>query len=109
MVGRYPHTLVYSTPESGGEYNPVTGEYSEVVPGEDVLVACRAKPNGAGKHITGKGGVQQEYSYDLGFPKGTAPIPENTIVTILGVNDEELYKGELIQFQEGVWSVRAWV
>lgn len=110
MAGsRYPHTLTYETAESGGEYDPIEGEYTPVIPGEPVLVACRANPASAGSTVNGKGGVIQEYRYDLGFPKGIDPIPENTIVTILGVRGEQLYEGELIQFQEGVFSVRGWV
>ena len=110
MAGsRYPHTLTYTTPESGGEYDPETGEYTPVVPGEEILIECRATPRSEGRVITGKGGILQDYSIDLGFPKGTARIPENTLVTIYGINDEELYSGELIQFQEGVHSVRGWV
>ena len=110
MAGsRYPHTLTYTTPESGGEYDPETGEYTPVVPGEEILIECRATPRSEGRAISGKGGILQDYSYDLGFPKGTARIPENTLVTIYGINDEELYSGELIQFQEGVHSVRGWV
>lgn len=109
MVGRYPHTLTYETADSGGEYDLETGEYTPVVPGEQMLVACRATPQSEGSTKLGKGGAIQEYSYDLAFPKGIEPIPENTIVSIYGINDELLYKGEMIQFQEGVYSVRGWV
>lgn len=109
MAGsRYPHTLTYTTPESGGEYDPETGEYTPVVPGEEILIECRATPNGSGKTITGKGGVNQEYSYDLGFPLGTLKIPENTLVKIWGVDDELLHEGKVIQYQPGVYSIRGW-
>lgn len=110
MAGsRYPHTLTYETAASGGEYNEDTGEWEPVVPGEPVTVECRASPRSEGRAIVGDGGILQDYSYDLGFPKWISPIPENTLVTINGINGEVLYKGELIQFQEGVYSVRAWV
>lgn len=106
---RYPHTFQYNTPGTDGGYNEDTGTWDEPIPGDLVSLDCRAKPNSAGKQERFEDGTLQVYSFDLGFPKGTQKIQTGVIATILGIDGSELYKGPLLRFQEGVYSVRGWI
>lgn len=106
---RYPHVFQYTTLGSEGGYNDETGDYDPPTKGETISLPCRARPNSAGKEERYKDGTMQKYAFDLGFPKGTQQIPEYTIATIIGVKGEEMYKGELLRFQDGVYSIRGWI
>lgn len=106
---RYPHTFQYTTPGTDGGYNEDTGTWDEPAPGEKVSVKCRARPNSAGRLERFQDGTMQEYNFDLGFPKGTQKIQKGVIATILGVDGELLYEGELLRYQEGVYSIRGWI
>lgn len=106
---RYPHVFKYSTPGSGGDYNDDTGTYDPVIPGETHELPCRAKPNSSGKQERFQDNTVQVYAFDLGFPLGTQEIPEGVTATIIGVDGVELFKGPLLRYQKGVYSIRGWI
>ena len=108
---RYPHKFVYSEKGSDGGYNEDTGSYDEPTQGVTHTLICRARPNygSSGREVRYKDGTLHKYAFDLGFPLGTQQIPEYTIATIIGLDGEELYKGELLRFQLGVHSIRGWI
>ena|SRR5690606_20715150 len=106
---RFPHIFKFTTPGTDGGYDEDSGTWVEPTPGTVVEIPCRAKPNSAGRKERTHDGTMLEYNFDLGFPKGTQKIQVGVIATILGVDNEVLFTGELLRFQEGVYSVRGWI
>lgn len=104
---QYIHALRYTVSEQGS-YDEATGEFT---PGATatVEIPCRAKPNTAQRPTTVQDGSQIIYRFDLGFPHETQQIPVGIEVTIIGVDGDEMYKGDFLKWQKGEYSIRGWV
>jgi hypothetical protein len=109
MNEQYIHKLSYTSKATEDVYDQATGTWIVGVPGADVTVICRAKPNGSGRRKPNKDGVLTEYSFDLGFPISTQDIPQHAHVRITGVRDELLFEGELMGYQVGEYSILGWI
>ena len=109
MNEQYIHKMTYEAAGTDDVYDQGTGTWIPGIPGGEVTIMCRARPNGSGRRKTNKDGVLTEYFFDLGFPIDTQDIPQHAHVKITGVRDELLFEGELMGYQVGEYSILGWI
>lgn len=109
MNEQYIHKLTFFTKGSPDVYDEETGQWVPGIPGAEVTIECRAKPNGSGRKKANRDGVLTEYSFDIGIPVETVELPGDTKVKITGVRNEVIFEGEMMGCQVGERSILGWV
>ncbi|MGE5498467.1 MAG: DUF6093 family protein [Syntrophothermus sp.] len=114
MVGtkQYGHFLFKQVQSGDSVQDPDTGEWTPAPPAWVFHSVCREETNGRGNIIQGADGEALVFSSLVLLPKGTARIPEGTLIRVTEVKDPEGQKriqGAVLKCDIGNLHGRIWV
>lgn len=110
-VKQYPYYL-FRQVQSTASTQDENGNWVAAAPTWVLHSSCREETNGKGAQINGQDGKAIVFSSTIYAPKGTAKIPEGTLILVSETNSSSGVKricGTCLKCDPGQMNVRLWV